>query len=57
VSTAYDGEPTATVRLSREAFACLLRGEAVPAGSRPAVRGDRDAVAVLRAWLDRCIGA
>ena len=30
----------ATVSMSRETFGLMLRGEAVPSGARPAVRGD-----------------
>jgi hypothetical protein len=46
----------ATVTMTPEAFAHLLRGEPVPPGHRPSVRGDRVAVAQLKAWLDRAQG-
>jgi hypothetical protein len=42
--------------MTAEAFALLLRGEAVPSGQRPAVRGDRSAVARMKAWTDRAQG-
>jgi len=38
--------------MTREAFGHLLRGEPVPPGHRPVVRGDREAVARLKSWLD-----
>ena len=34
-------------------FEHLLRDEPAPPGERPSVRGDRMAVALLKAWLDR----
>ena len=46
----------ATVTMTREAFGHLLRGEPVPAGQRPFIRGDRAAVALLKGWLDRAQG-
>ena len=46
----------ATVTMTAEAFALLLRGEAVPSGQRPAVRGDRSVVARMKAWTDRAQG-
>ena len=49
--------PDATVTMSRATFDRLLRGEPVPAGDRPMVRGDRDAVALMRAWTVRAQGA
>ena len=47
----------ATVSLTPEAFSHLLRGEPAPPGHRPVVRGDRQAVAQLKAWIDRAQGA
>ncbi|MEA2311643.1 MAG: hypothetical protein QOE28_1611 [Solirubrobacteraceae bacterium] len=49
-------EADATVTMTRETFGLMLRGEPVPSGSRPAIRGDRDAVARLKAWMDRAQG-
>jgi hypothetical protein len=46
----------ATVTMTREAFGHLLRGEPVPAGQRPFIRGDRSVVALLKGWLDRAQG-
>jgi hypothetical protein len=48
--------PEAVVSMSRAAFGHLLRGEPGPSGERPSVRGDRAAVAVLKAWTDRAQG-
>jgi hypothetical protein len=48
--------PDATVSMSRAAFQHLLRGEPAPSGERPSVRGDRAAVALLRAWTERAQG-
>ena len=42
--------------MRREAFGHLLRGEPVPPGHRPHIRGDRAAVALLKRWLDRAQG-
>ncbi len=42
--------------MSRATFDRLLRGEDVPRGERPVVRGDREAVAVLREWTLRAQG-
>jgi hypothetical protein len=42
--------------MSLAAFTHLLRGEAAPSGERPTVRGDRAAVALLRAWTERARG-
>jgi hypothetical protein len=50
-------EPDATVTMSRPVFDRLLRAEPVPSGERPMVRGDRDAVAVMRSWTLRAQGA
>ncbi len=47
----------ATVSLTPEAFSHLLRGEPAPPGHRPVVRGDRQAVAQLKAWIDRAQGS
>lgn len=49
-------EPDATVTFTRGAFDALLRREPSPPGDRPRVRGDRDAVAQLKAWTDRVLG-
>jgi hypothetical protein len=57
VSSTAPEEPTATVSMSREAFDRLLRDEPIPAGRRPCVRGDLDAVARMRAWTQRARGA
>ena len=46
----------ATVTMTPEAFGHLLRGEPVPPGHRPSIRGDRAAVALLKLWLDRAQG-
>src|SRR5215218_3043997 len=43
----------ATVSMSRETFALMLRDEAVPSGERPVVRGDHHVVALVKAWMDR----
>jgi hypothetical protein len=51
-----DGGADATVTMTREAFGQLLRGEPVPPGHRPFIRGDRAAVALLKSWLDRAQG-
>jgi hypothetical protein len=48
--------PDAVVSMSREAFSHLLRGEPAPSGERPAIRGDRAAVALLKGWTDRAQG-
>ena len=47
----------ATVSMSREAFGHLLKGEPVPRGSRPVVRGDRGVVARMTAWTERAQGS
>jgi hypothetical protein len=49
-------EPDATVTMSRAAFHALLRGDAPEPGDRPAIRGDRAAVAALKGWTDRARG-
>lgn len=49
--------PDAAVTFTRPAFDALLRAEPAPAGERPRVRGDRVAVALLKAWTDRALGA
>ncbi|MEA2291789.1 MAG: hypothetical protein QOF17_809 [Solirubrobacteraceae bacterium] len=48
--------PVATVATSRAAFDRLLRDEPHPSGDRPAIRGDRDAVAALLTLIDRARG-
>ncbi|HEX8101782.1 MAG TPA: hypothetical protein VF533_04155, partial [Solirubrobacteraceae bacterium] len=45
--------PDAVVSFPRTTFDALLRGEGPPRGERPRVRGDRAAVAMLKAWTDR----
>jgi hypothetical protein len=47
------GQPDATVSMTREAFDRLLRGEPVPRGALPHIRGDRTKVALMKAWTDR----
>jgi hypothetical protein len=49
--------PSATVSMSRDAFDRLLRGEPVPPGRRPCVRGDHEAVAMMREWTERARAA
>jgi hypothetical protein len=56
-STPPVAEPAATVSMSRETFDRLLRAEVVPAGARPVVRGDREAVELVREWTARAQGA
>jgi hypothetical protein len=48
--------PDAVVTMTRAAYLHLLRGEPAPRGERPAIRGDRAAVALLRAWTERAQG-
>jgi hypothetical protein len=48
--------PDAVVTMSRATYLHLLRGEQAPSGERPAIRGDRAAVALLRAWTERAQG-
>ena len=47
----------AIVEMTSEAFRLLLRGEPLPRGERPMVRGDRRAVALMKAWTDRAQGS
>ena len=56
LSTPPEDGADATVTMTREAFGHLLRGEPVPPGHRPSIRGDRAAVALLKGWLDRAQG-
>jgi hypothetical protein len=56
LSTRPEGGADATVTMTREAFGHLLRGQPVPPGHRPSLRGDRAAVAELKRWLDRAQG-
>jgi hypothetical protein len=42
--------------MSRPAFDRLLREEPHPKGDRPAIRGDRDAVAALLGLIERARG-
>ncbi|HYI19515.1 MAG TPA: hypothetical protein VD836_12450, partial [Solirubrobacteraceae bacterium] len=46
----------ATVVMTRAAFDRLLRDEPAAAGELPVIRGDRAAVATLKAWTDRAQG-
>jgi hypothetical protein len=55
-TTAQTERPDATVAMTREAFDLLVRGEPVPKGQRPTIRGDRQAVAKVKAWTDRAQG-
>jgi hypothetical protein len=48
--------PDAVVTMSRATYLHVLRGEPAPSGERPAIRGDRAAVALLRAWTERAQG-
>jgi hypothetical protein len=43
----------ATVSMSRATFFRMLRGEPVPSGERPAVRGDRRLVGLVKTWMDQ----
>jgi len=52
-TTPPDTPPAAAVSMTRSVFDRLLRGEDVPSGERPYVRGDRDAVALMRSWTER----
>src|SRR4051794_30651271 len=52
-----DAPPDATVTMTRAAFERLLRDEPADPAERPLVRGDRAAVAILKAWTDRARGA
>jgi hypothetical protein len=52
-ATPPDTPPAATVTMTRDVFDRLLRGEPVPHGQRPTVRGDRGAVALMQAWTER----
>jgi hypothetical protein len=45
--------PAATVSMSRDVFTKLLRGDVVPHGQRPCVRGDGAAVALMNEWTQR----
>jgi hypothetical protein len=57
VAASPPATPDATVSMTRGAFDRLVRGEPVPPGERPAVRGDREAVDLMRAWTQRARGA
>ena len=48
--------PDAVVSMTRAAFGHLLRDEPAPVGSRPSIKGDRAAVATLKAWTERAQG-
>ena len=43
----------ATVSMARKTFGLMLRGEDVPSGARPTVRGELRVVDLVRAWMDR----
>jgi hypothetical protein len=43
----------ATVSMTRRTFDLMLRDEPVPSGERPAVRGDRRVVGLVKAWMDQ----
>jgi hypothetical protein len=51
-----NGPADAVVTMSRATYLHVLRGEPAPSGERPAIRGDRAAVALLRAWTERAQG-
>ena len=52
-ATQPDEGVEATVSMSRATFGLMLRDEPVPSGERPAVRGDHQVVALVKAWMDR----
>ena len=52
-ATAPEMPPSATVTMTRETFDRLLCGDPLPPGTRPAIRGDRHAVELMRAWTER----
>jgi hypothetical protein len=56
VSPTTPKEPDATVTMARDVFDRLLRGDPVPSGRRPCVKGDLDTVAQMRAWTARARG-
>jgi hypothetical protein len=56
-TTPPDDGADATVTMTPEGFGHLLRGEPAPPGHRPIVRGDREAVALLKSWIDRAQAA
>jgi hypothetical protein len=56
VATTAAAPADATVTMTRAGFAALLRGEPPAPPDRPAIRGDRAAVAALKAWTDRARG-
>jgi hypothetical protein len=39
--------------MARETFDRMLRGEPLASGTRPAIRGDRHAVELMRSWTER----
>jgi hypothetical protein len=45
--------PAATVTMTRDTFDRLVRGDLVPAGQLPVVRGDRGAVALMHSWTEQ----
>ena len=53
VTAAPPIEPAATVRCSDAAFLSLLTGDPAPRGEKAALRGDVDAIALLRTWVAR----
>ena len=48
--------PDAVVSMTRSTYLHILRDEHAPRGERPTIRGDRAAVAQLRAWTERAQG-
>jgi hypothetical protein len=49
-------DPAATVSMTRDVFERRLRGEPVASGERPTVRGNSEAVELMRAWTRRAQG-
>ena len=56
VEHASEAPADATVTMSRAAFERLLKDEPQPPGDRPRIRGDREAVAALKRWIDLARG-
>ena len=57
VEHASEAPADATVTMSRAAFERLLKDESQPPGDRPRIRGDREAVAALKRWIDLARGS
>jgi hypothetical protein len=49
-------DPDAHVAMTRETFDLMLRGDPIPRGKLPSIRGDRRAAAQIKAWADRAQG-